>query len=207
MKWTLQMFALVAATALTSNGFAAAQYQQTGWVEVAEDSDDDDSDPDFVRKFFPFSLNDNVAEPVDDISMTTYLLNIIPLGGLWGPLLLLDDDKPKADSDILVSYLVPSGIALGICCAGNFIGSMTVFFTGIPCPLGCLLAAVPYFWLAPTASLNGWDRAYRFGDTSGSKKSQKKSKRKKKKAQKRSDQSDSGGGTDEDKEFGEPFGY
>jgi len=158
--------------------------------EEAEPEEDDLGDPGFFRRYFPFTLNDGMAEPVDDIAVTTYLINLLPFGALWGPLVLLDDDeRPDLGSDILLSWLVPalgsSGVALVFYGSGIAVMLTGGLFGGVagmvfpPCAaIGCLaapcgvagicvglpIAALGGLYIAPTATLNAWDRAYRFPD-------------------------------------------
>jgi hypothetical protein len=73
----------------------------------------------------------------------TYVLNILPFGGLWGPLVLLPKDHPGVESDQMISYLVPAI-------------SGWVFST-------CIIGLPVAYYIAPTASLNAWDRAYKCG--------------------------------------------
>lgn len=126
-----------------------------------------------MEKYFPFGLADGVSEQIDEIMFPVMLINLLPAGGLWGPLLFLDEEnRPKFNNDILISYLVPALSGWGFAVAGGCLigGACTVLsipfggFGGICGMVGCL-GIIPYLWNAPIASLNAWDRAYK--DPSG----------------------------------------
>jgi hypothetical protein len=139
---------------------AATRSADPRWQHV-EDDGDDFCDPEFFDNYVAFSLNDDLAPEVDDIVTMTYILNILPFGGLWAPLVLLDKPRPKFSGDIALSYLMMPLIT----------GVITAF-TGI----GIILWCPAYFWIGPTAALNAWDRAYKCGgsDSGSAPKSKKK---------------------------------
>lgn len=183
MKTSCYCVILVSCLLLVPDLFAAAKGTQVPWQYIGSD-DEDICDPDFISQFSPFVLNDDLAPEVDDIVLGTYLLNLIPLGGLWGPLVLLDDDHPKMDSDIILSYLVP----------GCFvpIGAYTVgsLFSFLIIPLLLWPAGWVYqLYVGPTAALNAWDRAYKCGSA----KSRKKKKKKRGGSKKKQPENDGGG--------------
>ncbi len=146
-------FAALAFVAGASSAQAARPTTADPRWQHVEEGGDDLCDPDTFDKMFPFTLNDNLHPAVDDIVVTTYLLNILPFGGLWGPLVTLPDAHPDMKAgDVLVAYIVPYLVG----CGTNFVlGSWTGLFL-IP---GTFLAC----YTAPTAALNGWDRAYKCG--------------------------------------------
>lgn len=118
----------------------ASQSPDARWQHVQADTL---CEPGTMGQMFPFSMNDGMQKEVADIATMTYVLNILPFGGLWGPLALLPEGHPEITSDQVISYLVP------------VIGGGVLF---------CLVIGLPIaFYIAPTASLNAWDRAYKCG--------------------------------------------
>ncbi|MFH1809950.1 MAG: hypothetical protein ABIJ09_14490 [Pseudomonadota bacterium] len=182
---------LVLGLALSTTASAATRAPANPRFQFVEDDGDDFCDPGNFEKMFPWVLNDDLHAEVDDIVVMTYVLNILPLGGLWGPLLLLPKDRPDMkDGDVLVSYLVPALVGWGI---SVFIGSWT------------LIGFIPGFFVAcytaPTAALNAWDRAYKCGgQSSEGARPKSKSKSKKKSESSPPPQKSEGGGD-------EAYGY
>lgn len=145
--FALSSLALSARPALANDVNPYNYANDPRWQYVSSDSI---CEPDSFSKMFPFSLNKDLSAPVDDIVMSTYLLNFcLPLGGLWGPLVTLPDGHPDmGEGDVVSSYLVPyvAGWATVVVLGSFVIG---------------LVGCVPMAYNAPTAALNGWDRAYK----------------------------------------------
>jgi len=130
---------LIGATASASD--LGAQPQQLTTV-AGEKPADSGKELGVMEKYFPFGLADNVSPEIQDIFILTLVLNLLPAGGLWGPLLLLKN-PPKIGSDVIVSYLVPAAVGWVTSC----------FLIGIPI----------YLYIAPVAALNAYDRAIKSG--------------------------------------------
>ena len=147
------LLALTARPALANDVNPYSYSNDARWQYVSRDSL---CEPDTFNKMFPFSLNDDMVAPVDDIVTSTFLFNTcLPFGGLWGPLVTLPDDHPNmSEGDIVVSYLVP-----------YLVGSAMIWVLGY---FGVgLVGCVPVLYNAPVAALNGWDRAYKCGGHRG----------------------------------------
>jgi len=147
-------------------------------VEVIEE-------PGFFGTNFPLWPEPELAAPVEDAKAWIYLLNLVPLGGLWGPLLLLDEEgRPDIGGDVVVPYLLPwlTGLAGGVCVTGP-LTALGIVITSVVCiaPTGgigfllvpvtsCVCVGLPSclslvpaglgLWVAPTSSINAWNRAY-----------------------------------------------
>lgn len=136
---------MLSALALVAVGFASSQAQanqmpDARWQYVEAT---DMCKPDTMAQMLPFSTNDGLSKEVEDIKMMTYVLNILPFGGLWGPLVTLPEGHPAMPEDMLVSYL-PSYLV------GWFTSWAIIGWVGV-------------LYIAPTAALNSWDRAYKCG--------------------------------------------
>lgn len=139
-------------------------------AEEQAESSGDMCDPEFMDHYFPFVLPDGLSEPVDEIVVLTFVLNILPFGALWAPLILLPDDAPDINTDILLSALIPWiagwGIAVGFGMVGAVLSIPTAGICGVVSCLG-IVGLVPACYMAPIAVLQAWDRAYRCsGETS-----------------------------------------
>lgn len=155
----LAALALTTSPALANDVNPYSYDKDVRWQYVSKDSI---CEPDGFTKMFPFSLNDDMAEPVDDIATSTFLLNLLPFGGLWGPLVTLPHDHPSmSEGDVVVSYIVPY-------LTGNIL-VWTIGYFGVG-----LIGCIPLLYNAPAAALNGWDRAYKCGGHHSSKKHSKK---------------------------------
>lgn len=195
-RWWLPLFVLVTlfGSGRNANANAMIGTMQSALVLAAEGEDEGEKQS-FFTQYFPFAPNSELTEAVDDIVVPTFLINLIPAGGFWGPLLFLDD-RPEMTGDIALAYFVPAATSIAI--SIGFWGIGTVMgFVFPPCGLiGCLgcVSIIPYCWIAPTASLNAWDWAYKHP---GQKKHRKEGGKKK-----------SGGGSTEQKSGGgEAYGY
>jgi hypothetical protein len=164
-------------------------------ARAADETFDADSEgeiveePGFFGTYFPWSPDAALPAPVDDAVVMIYLLNLLPFGGIWGPLVAIDKDgRPEMGGDMVVPWLVPNLTAgVGSVCvmtpllfggmfAGLFVGSAVMGITGCPAPCVCvpcgmapgLLLSIPLvglqLWTAPTAVINAWGRAYRSRD-------------------------------------------
>lgn len=119
---------------------------------------------DFMERYFPFSVNDGAAEPVEKNIFMVHLLGCLPLGGLWAPLLLYPSEgRPELGTDQLISYLIPMAITWGAVVAiwvavaiPSFIIPFCWFVGCVGCPVG-----VAGWYLSNNASMNAWDRAYK----------------------------------------------
>lgn len=205
----MKIYALVAGVlALAAPLTALAADKEATGEKAAEPGDD----LGIMEKYFPFSLADGVSEQIDEIMVPVMLINLLPAGGLWGPLLFLDEEnRPKFNNDILMSYLVPAltgfGIYMGGFCLFGGLGCLVTTMVGIPIGwvcgfIGCV-GFVPWLWNAPIAALNAWDRAYKNPDAGDRPRSNSK---KKSKAEPKSDTAPKA--TPPDKATGnEPYGY
>jgi len=214
---TLALLGLVIALCVPTFALAAEEGGGTK-TEKAEKGDKEagpDDEMGIMERYFPFGLADGVSEKIDEIMVPIILINLLPAGGLWGPLLFLDEeDRPKFNNDILISYLVPAlsgwGFAVvGGCLIGGVCTLVTIpigGFGGICGVVGCL-GIVPYLWNAPIASLNAWDRAYKDPNAGNRPKSHSKNKSKSDgKSDSKSDAKPKA--TPPDKSTGnEPYGY
>jgi hypothetical protein len=180
--------ALVSSLALAPSLVRAEEEEGEGKTSDKKSEEGDGDEMGIMEHYFPFGLNDDVVEAVDDIMVPTVLLNLIPAGGLWGPLLLLDEEgRPKFNNDILMSWLVPSltGFGIGILggCVFGGVGAVLTFWAGgiggICGVIGCL-GLLPAVWNAPIAALNAWDRAYKDPNAADREKAKKRSKKQKK---------------------------
>lgn len=171
----------LAATAVAAP--APESWEQGGSAAEGEAGEPVD-EPGFFGEYFPFFPDADLVEPVDENKVFIYLLNLLPFGGLWGPLVALPEEgRPPFGGDVIVPYLVPmfAGVGSVFCLftptlvvglvAGIVLGG--VVGTAIPpcaacsgcgvCPsLACLV--LPFglqYWIAPTASINAWSRAYK----------------------------------------------
>ena len=143
---SLGLLAVATRPALANDVNPYSYQNDPRWEHVSKDSI---CEPDTFTKMFPFSLNDDLAAPVDDIVTSTFFFNILPFGGLWGPLVTLPDGHPSMNQgDVVVSYLVPYLVGHAL------IWTLSYFGVGL---IGC----VPLCYNAPVAALNGWDRAYK----------------------------------------------
>ena len=135
---------MLSALALVAFGFASnqalASQVDARWQYV---EGNDMCSPDTMAQMLPFVTNDNLTKEVDDIKIMTYVLNILPFGGLWGPLVTLPEGHPEMPDDMSMSYL-PSYI----------VGYLTSW---------AVIGIVGAWYIAPTAALNSWDRAYKCG--------------------------------------------
>lgn len=146
-------------------------------------------EPGFFGTYFPFMPDDGLPAPVDRAMVAIYLLNLLPFGGLWGPLVSIDKEgRPEMGGDMVVPWLVPNLTAsVGSVCvmtpllfggllAGFVLGSAVMGATGCPAVCVCvpcgmapgLLLSLPLIalqlWTAPTAVINAWGRAYKSRD-------------------------------------------
>ena len=136
-KWTAP-FVLASFVMLSTGaqaGPAKKVYQEDPrWQHV---STDNMCEVDGFDAMFPFSLNKDMHPEVDDIVMTTFLFNsLLPMGGLWGPLVTLPDDHPDmAAGDVVSSYLVPYAVGWGtLVVFGSLCPAMSWITTkGMPC--------------------------------------------------------------------------
>jgi len=166
-RWWLPLFVVVTMLATVRSASAGPMIgaMQSVLVLAAEGEADagEGEKQSFFTQYFPFGLNSQLTQSVDDIVVPTYLINLIPAGGFWGPLLFLDD-RPEMTGDIALAYFVPASIAIAWGLGWGFTGAVLGAFTGGICGLisciGCL-SIIPYCWIAPTASLNAWDWAYK----------------------------------------------
>jgi hypothetical protein len=207
---TLAVTGLLVALCAPAYALAAEE----GGGEKADKADKGDKeagsgdDMGIMERFFPFGLADDVSAPIDEIMLPIVLINLLPAGGLWGPLLFLEEEnRPKFNNDILISYLVPAlsgwGVAVvGGCVIGGVCGLVTGGFGSICGLIGCV-GIIPYLWNAPIASLNAWDRAYKNPNAGDKPKSHAKNKSK---GEPKSDAKPKA--TPPDKSTGnEPYGY
>lgn len=207
----LSRLAAASAPRTVADDEAAASEEGAGGAEKETEPDGDEqdeaedlADPGFLRRYFPLTLNDELAAAVDEIAVTTYLINIVPFGALWGPLVFLDDDgRPDVGQDIILSWLIPGLSSVGAVVLLGGAGGVLLAFSGVlsgltGCPL-CVCGALPcflaglglgiplslfgFYYVTPTATLNAWDRAYRFPQASDDKKKKSKKKKSKKKPQ------------------------
>lgn len=172
--------------------------------EETIEEEEDPSDPGLFRRYYPLWLNDELTPEVDDVLLGSYLLNLLPFGGLWGPLVLLEDDHPDMSSDVILSYLVPAitsclfagvlwggglGVSLGF---SVVVGALATVFPpcgalaciAFPCGIGGMCVGVPIYlggllYVTPTAVVNAWDRAYKYPEAADGPRKKRKSKKKK----------------------------
>ncbi|MFH1809951.1 MAG: hypothetical protein ABIJ09_14495 [Pseudomonadota bacterium] len=175
---TVALSVLVTGVLLGTASHAATADPGTGGQVVAdkpeaeaeeETSEADFCHPDVMEQYFPLSLNDGLHEAVEDIKVMTFVLNILPFGGLWGPLVTLPDDQPEINSDILLSALIPWFAGWGIAVGFSMVGTVLAIPTGGLCGIvGCLglVGLLPACYMAPIAVLHAWDRAYKCDDVS-----------------------------------------
>ncbi|MFH1809949.1 MAG: hypothetical protein ABIJ09_14485 [Pseudomonadota bacterium] len=135
--------------------------------------------PGFFGTFFPFFPASDLPEPVADAKVMIYLLNLLPFGGLWGPLVAIDKEgRPEVGGDVVLPWLVPTltGGACQVCGfagigVGLVVGAIVATASGgpgilcVPCFMtpGCLISLLGWplqLWIAPTAAVNAWGRAY-----------------------------------------------
>ncbi|MBN2357845.1 MAG: hypothetical protein JXR83_00230 [Deltaproteobacteria bacterium] len=142
MRWAIVglMFGamMIGRTALASDTVA----QQPTAVADEQQPAESGQELGVMEHYFPFGLSENANQEIKDIFILTLVLNLLPAGGLWGPLLLLKN-PPKIESDVIVSYLVPAAVGYVTSC----------FIIGIPI----------YLYIAPVAALNAYDRAIKAG--------------------------------------------
>lgn len=137
-----QMQASDASTPLTTQQVLQSGSPEGQWVNSSGQM------PGMWDRFFTFSINNNADQRVKDALILTVILNIVlPFGSLWGPMVIIDD-APSINSDILISWLVPTITA----------NLTAVCLVGIPIAL-CSV---------PVASLNAYDRAIKARDRKGS---------------------------------------
>ena len=100
----------------------------------------------FVDHYLPFSLAAQALPPVKDSLVLSHVLGyLLPCGGLWGPVVLIDG--AEFSGDVIISYLL-SSILWSV--AITVVGTVTI-------GVGLLaLVALPY--LTTTATLNAVDR-------------------------------------------------
>jgi len=152
---------------------------------TAEDSAGEPVDqPGFFSEYFPFFPDKDLAKPVDDNMVIIYLLSLLPFGGLWGPLVVLPTEgRPPVGGDVIVPYLVPmftgagsvlclwaptftvgliAGLAVATVLGSAFPPCALCAGCGPCASLACLVVPIGLqYWIAPTASINAWGRAYK----------------------------------------------
>jgi len=169
------LLTVAAAVSFTAVALAGEEPGTAEGQGVTVSADDDDDEPGWFGKYFPWSVNDDLDESVDDIVVPTYLINILPIGGFWGPLLFLDD-RPDMSGDVALAYFIPFAAGAAIWVGANIVG----WGSAMVCPpmglISCigLVGCVPMCWNAPTASLNAWDHAYKHPEEAEQKKKRRK---------------------------------
>lgn len=140
MRWavvSLFMGAMLIGTTASANDQGMAQL-----APVADEAPAADGELGFFEHYFPFGLRDDASQEIKDIFILTLVLNLLPAGGIWAPLILLKN-PPKIGMDVIISWLVPAAV-----------GAFTSW---------CLIGIPIWLYIAPVAALNAYDRAIKAG--------------------------------------------
>lgn len=143
---------LIASCVMFASATASAASPQSASQDVQNMQDATEPKPageelGFMEKYIPFSLNENLSQPVDEAVFPTFAGSICltPLGGWLVNYLVMGEQRP-VESDALMVALAHCGIQF---CLG--VGSILV----IP----AILLLVDWLYVAPVAILNAQDRA------------------------------------------------
>ena len=119
----------------------------------------------FFRTYFSSSLEPLTVTQVRQAMWPVIIMNaIFPCGGLWAPLIFLED-RPEFETTLIGPYFLPYAVSNLILYSGLFgagIGVLSVYGTPISIGLivigcaGCVMAN----WQSPMASLNAWNDLY-----------------------------------------------
>lgn len=119
---------------------------QLAQASLAPDPNAPDHEPTFVEQYLSYQLAPTAAAPVKDGMVLSHVLGyLLPCGGLWGPLVLIDG--AEFSGDVFITYLL-SGILWFV--AISVVSTVTV---GVG-----LLLFLAYPYLNTTATLNAVDR-------------------------------------------------
>src|SRR5262249_8591335 len=126
-------------------GFSSAMVIEEQPTLLAQAKPDAKADEElgFVDRFFGFGVGEGVDKRIDENGTVLTILGfLLPVGPVWVPMLILPEEgRPKINSDIVISWLVPELISLpGYICL---------------CVPGLIL-----HYMSGQAALRAWDRAY-----------------------------------------------